>query len=85
LTQEVQAEQDQERLIIEDQLNTLKSAYVIILLQELNHSGVIRALKMIGLLKFMWFRIEMEQLLAVDVRNANVDDSSIKQKYLKTL
>jgi SH3 domain protein len=77
LTQEVQAEQDQERLVkIESQLNTLKSAYVNNIAARVKSFWRYQGTEDGWSAEVYVVQDRDGTVVAVDVRNANVDDSS---------
>ena len=83
LTQEVQAEQDQERLrVIEDQLNTLKSAYVSNIAARVKSFWRYQGAEDDWTAEVYVVQDRDGTVVAVDVRNANVDDSN-KAKVFK--
>jgi hypothetical protein len=83
LTQEVQADQGQERLlIIEDQLNTLKSAYVSNIAARVKSFWRYQGAEDDWTAEVYIVQDRDGTVVAVDVRNANVDDSS-KAKVFK--
>jgi colicin import membrane protein len=83
LTEEVQAEQDQERLVkIEDQLNTLKSAYVNNIAARVKSFWRYQGAEDDWTAEVYVVQDRDGTVVAVDVRNANVDDSS-KAKVFK--
>ena len=83
LTQEVQAEQDQERLVkIESQLNTLKSAYVNNIAARVKSFWRYQGAEDDWTAEVYVVQDRDGTVVAVDVRNANVDDSS-KAKVFK--
>lgn len=83
LTQEGQAEQDQERLVvIEDQRNTLKSAYVGNIAARIRSFWRYQGAEDDWSAEVYVLQDRDGKVLAVDVRKANVDDSS-KAKVFK--
>jgi hypothetical protein len=83
LIQEVQAEQDQEKLrVIEDQLNTLKSAYVSNIAARVKSFWRYQGAEDDWTAEVYIVQDRDGTVVAVDVRNANVDDSN-KAKVFK--
>ena len=83
LNQEVQAEQDQERLlVIEDLRNTLKSAYVSNIAARVKSFWRYQGAEDDWTAEVYIVQDRDGTVVAVDVRNANVDDSS-KAKVFK--
>ena len=83
LTEEVQAEQDQERLFkIEDQLNTLKSAYVNNIAARVKSFWRYQGADDDWTAEVYVVQDRDGTVVAVDVRNANVDNSN-KAKVFK--
>ena len=76
MTEEVQAEQDQERLLkIEDKLNTLKSAYVMNIAARVKSFWRYQGAEDDWSAEVYVIQDRDGTVLAVDVREANVDDS----------
>ena len=83
LTEEVQADQDQERLrIIEDQLNTLKSVYLMNVAAKVKSFWRYQGAEDDWTAEVYVVQDRDGTVVAVDVRNANVDNSN-KAKVFK--
>ena len=86
LTQEVQAEQDMARtLIIEDQLNTLKSAYVSNLAARIKTFWRYQGAEDDWIAEFYVVQDRDGKVVAVDVRNSNVGDSSKASAFMNSI
>jgi colicin import membrane protein len=86
LTQEVQAEQDQERLrVIEDQLNTLKSAYVNNIAARVYKFWRYQAHEDDWTAEVYVVQDRDGTVLAVDIRNTNVGNSNEARSFKSSI
>ena len=86
MTQEVQAEQDQERLLkIENQLNTLKSAYVSNIAARVYSFWRYQAAEDDWTAEVYVVQGRDGTVLAVDIQNLNVDDSEKARSFKNSI